>query len=188
MLKGSQVILRPVQRSDIPSFLVWFNDPEITQYLTVYLPMTEMSEEKWVENLAVDFSKVNFVVETIAPGGNRPIGSVGIENINSKDRDAEFGIVIGNKDCWNQGYGTESAALIIRYAFEQLNLNRVSSRVYDFNPRSQRMHLKLGFKEEGRRRQAKYVNGQYHDVFEYGLLRSDWETTHQRQAQPLEES
>jgi RimJ/RimL family protein N-acetyltransferase len=178
MLKGEKVILRPIQRTDITNFLVWFNDPEVNQYLTVYLPMTEMAEEKWIENLAADFSKVNLVVEAKITGGSRPIGSIGLESINSKNRDTEFGIVIGEKDYWNQGYGTESAGLIIKYAFEQLNLNRVSSRVYDFNLRSQRMHLKLGFREEGRRRQAKYVNGQYHDVIEYGLLRSEWDSAH----------
>ncbi len=49
MLKGQKVVLRPVKRSDIPNFLKWFNDPEVIQYLTMYLPMTEMAEEKWID-------------------------------------------------------------------------------------------------------------------------------------------
>lgn len=62
-------------------------------------------------------------------------------------------------------------------SFEQLNLNRVNSNVFDFNLRSQKMHVKIGFKQEGIRRQAKYINGAYHNVIEYGLLREDWEKT-----------
>ena len=52
MLKGEKVLLRPVKRSDISHFLKWFNDPEVIQYLSMYLPMTEMAEEKWIEDLA----------------------------------------------------------------------------------------------------------------------------------------
>jgi len=52
MLIGKKVTLRPVRRADIPNFLIWFNDPEVTQYLRLYLPMTEMAEEKWLESLA----------------------------------------------------------------------------------------------------------------------------------------
>jgi hypothetical protein len=49
MLKGKSVLLRPVKRSDISYFLKWFNDPEVIQYVGLYLPMTEMAEEKFIE-------------------------------------------------------------------------------------------------------------------------------------------
>jgi RimJ/RimL family protein N-acetyltransferase len=51
MLEGEKVLLRPVRRADISDFLRWFNDPEVIQYLRIYLPMTEMAEEKWIEEL-----------------------------------------------------------------------------------------------------------------------------------------
>jgi hypothetical protein len=51
MIKGKLVRLRPVQRSDISNFLLWFNDPEVIQYLGMYLPMTEMAEQKFIEEL-----------------------------------------------------------------------------------------------------------------------------------------
>jgi RimJ/RimL family protein N-acetyltransferase len=174
MLKGKKVLLRAVKRSDIPNFLIWFNDPEVIQYLTIYLPMTEMAEEKWVENLISDATRVNFVIEAVESANNIPIGTAGFHNLSAKDRDAEFGIAIGNKEYWSNGYGTETARLITRYGFEQLNLNRISSCVYDFNERSQKMHLKVGFKPEGRRRQGRFINGAYRDVLEYGILREEW--------------
>jgi diamine N-acetyltransferase len=174
MLKGNKVVLRPVKRADITNFLNWFNDPEVTQYLRLYLPMTEMAEEKWIETLGSDPNNVHYVIETVEPETSRPIGSIGLHKIDAKNRDAEFGIAIGEKAFWSQGLGTEAAQIIIKYGFKQLNLHRISSCVYDFNQRSQKMHLKVGFKQEGRRRQVHFGNGVYSDEIIFGILREEW--------------
>lgn len=175
MLKGQKVTLRPVKRADISDFLKWFNDPEVTQYLAMYLPMTEMAEEKWIEELGAKANTdVHFVIEAIEGGGSRAIGSIGLQGISPKDRFATFGIAIGEKDYWSRGYGTEAARLIIRYGFDQLNLHRISSTAYAFNERSLRLHRKVGFREEGRQREALFKNGRYHDLVMFGILREDW--------------
>jgi len=179
MLRGKTVVLRPVRRSDLPHFLKWFNDPEVTQYLTFYLPMTEMAEEKYIEDLGTAKASINapFVIEAIEGEDTKAIGTIGLHNINSKDHNAGFGIAIGDKRYWSRGYGTEAAALIIRYGFEQLNLNRINSSVIAFNERSARMHRKLGFVEEGIQRESIFKNGRYHDQIGFGLLRSEWKGT-----------
>ena len=175
MLKGKKVFLRPLKRADIVYFLKWFNDPEVIQYLQMYLPMTEMGEEKWLEELANrSGNNVNFVIEVIGESTNQPIGSISLGNINQKDQVAQFGIAIGEKICWSKGYGTEAAWLLIEYGFKQLNLHRISSSVFAYNERSLRMHKKVGFKEEGRLRQADFKNGCFHDRVIFGLLRDEW--------------
>ena len=176
MLKGNRVLLRPVRRSDITYFLRWFNDPEVTQYLAMYLPMTEMAEEKWMENLANETigTGVHFVIEATGNESNKAIGSMGLNGISPKDHNATFGIAIGEKDYWSKGYGTEAAQLIIRYGFEQLNLHRISSSAFSFNERSLRLHRKVGFQEKGRQREAVFKKGQYHDLVVFGLLREEW--------------
>jgi RimJ/RimL family protein N-acetyltransferase len=176
MLKGKLVTLRPVKRSDITYFLKWFNDPEVIQYLGMYLPMTEMAEEKWIEELGTTRARsdVVFVIEAIEGRSNKPIGSCGLHGISPKDHNATFGIAIGEKDHWGKGYGTEAARLIIRYGFEQLNLHRINSGAIGFNERSIRMHKKVGFTEEGRQRQAMFKNGAFHDHVLFGLLRDEW--------------
>ena len=176
MIKGKLVQLRPVQRADISYFLEWFNDPEVTQYLGMYLPMTEIAEQKFIEELGTTraATQLIFVIEAIEGDKSKPIGSIGLHNINSKDHNATFGISIGDKKYWSKGYGTEAAKLIIRYGFEQLNLHRISSSAWSFNRRSIKMHLKVGFTEEGRRREAVYKNGVYHDEVTFGLLRQEW--------------
>jgi diamine N-acetyltransferase len=176
MLKGEKVLLRPVRRADVSLFLKWFNDPEVTQYLAIYLPVTEMAEEKWIEDVGTTraSSDVLLVIEAQTGDAGRAIGSIGLHQINQKDRSATFGIAIGEKDFWSQGLGSDSALTLLKYGFEQMNLHRISSSVFDFNERSYRMHKKVGFQEEGRRRLAIFKNGQYHDLVEFGFLKEDW--------------
>jgi RimJ/RimL family protein N-acetyltransferase len=176
MLKGKRVLLRPVKRSDISYFLKWFNDREVVQYVGVYLPMTEMSEEKFIEELGTvrARSDIILVIEVVEGDATKAIGNCGLHGISPKDHDAVFGIVVGEKDYWNKGYGLEAARLLIDYGFQQLNLHRISSSALAFNERSIRLHKRLGFQEEGRLRQAMFKNGQYYDRVEFGILREEW--------------
>lgn len=181
MLKGKKVLLRPIKRDDLANFLKWFNDREVTQFLTIYLPMTEMGEEKWIEEHAGPVSAragsvndITFVIEAIENNSTKPIGTIGLHGINQKDQTAEFGIAIGEKDYWNNGYGTEATRLLISYAFQSVNLYRITSYVLAFNERSLRMHRKVGFTEEGRQRKAVFKNGSYVDKVMFGLLREEW--------------
>jgi RimJ/RimL family protein N-acetyltransferase len=176
MLRGENVLLRPIKRSDISCFLKWFNDPEIVQYLDMYLPMTEMSEEKFIEELGTTRAKSDIILVVEATEGDsaKPIGNCGLHSISPKDHNATFGIIIGEKDYWSKGYGVEAARLLINYGFQQLNLHRISSSAIAYNDRSITLHKKLGFREEGRLRQAMFKNGQYHDRVEFGILREEW--------------
>jgi diamine N-acetyltransferase len=181
MLEGKKVQLRPIKRDDLPNFLKWYNDPDVTQYLTIYLPVTEMAEEKWIEDhagpitaRAGSVNDIVFVIEAIELDSHKPIGTIGLHSINQKDQTAEFGIAIGEKDCWSKGNGTEAASLLIEYGFNSVNLHRITSYVLTFNERSLRMHKKVGFVEEGRRRQAVFTNGRYVDLVTFGLLKEEW--------------
>ena len=178
MLEGRKVLLRPVKKSDVSLLVKWFNDPEVTQYLRMYLPMTEIGEERWIEDLSTKRvgADVVFMIEVIVEGGKNPvpIGTCELHNIRSKDQDAEFGIAIGEKDCQEKGYGTEAATLLIEYGFNQLNLHRIHSGAVEFNKRSRKLHKKLGFRQEGRFRKEMFRNGRYWDHILFGLLKEEW--------------
>ena len=73
-----------------------------------------------------------------------------------------------------RGYGTDALMTLLRFAFEEMNLNRVSLDVYDFNTRGIAAYLKCGFAEEGRRRHARYQDGAHHDVIAMSILRDEW--------------
>lgn len=175
MFSKDGIVLRPVKEDDINYFLKWFNDPAIMRNVRRYLPMTEMFEREWIANLGKkENENVVFVIDLLTPNKLFTIGICGLHQINWHDQCAEFGITIGDKDMHRKGHGFTAASLLINYAFQQLNLRRIDSAAYDFNEPSIRLHHKLGFKEEGLRRKAIYVDGDFHDVIVFGLLREEF--------------
>ena len=172
MIIGQKTRLRAIERSDIPTFLRWFNDPEVRQYLSMYLPLSEAQEERWFERQLEDDSSHVFAIET-ADGVH--IGNVGLHDIDWKNRRALCGIVIGEKEYWNRGYGSDALRTLLRFAFEELNLHRVFLHVFDFNERAIRCYEKVGFRHEGRLRQARFTEGRYVDELVMAVLREEWE-------------
>ena len=176
MLKGKRIKLAPIKREDIDYFLKWFNDPEITQYLLMYRPMTRMEEEDWIENLKKREDDIHFsIVIPSENGSEKLIGNCGLHKIDWKNRVGNAGIAIGEKEYLNKGFGTEAMELLVEYGFTTLNLNRIQLEVYKFNVRALNSYKKVGFKEEGARRKAIYVNGEYHDSVIMGILKDEWE-------------
>lgn len=175
MLEGKNVLLRPIKKSDASFFLKWINDPKITENLLVYLPVNEISEEKWIENVCQSKNDAIFVIEEkLENGESRPIGNCGIHQIDWKDSHGTFGIFIGEKDLHGKGYGTQALTLLLDYVFLQLNLNRVNSSVLAFNEKSLGLHKKVGFAVEGRARKKIYKNGEFHDEVMLGILKEEW--------------
>lgn len=170
MLNGDRITLRPIKLDDHSFFFKWLNDSKVTRFINFYMPVSEMAERKWVEEYGQRSSAAEamFVIEE--KNKSKPIGFCVISKINHKDRNAEFTIVIGEQEFQCKGLGTEAGMLIIRYAFDQLNMHRIYTGVYKFNKKSLCMVKKLGFKKEGCQRQAVYKNGSYHDILLFGLL------------------
>jgi RimJ/RimL family protein N-acetyltransferase len=140
------------------------------------LPRTEITEEKFIEELGDNKSRtyVIFVIDAVENSLQKPIGTTAFSGIDIKDHNATFDVTIGDKKFWSKGYGSEAARLMIRYGFEQLNLHRINSGVISFNERSIKMHNNLGFTEEGRQRQLIFKNGVFCDYVLFGLLRDEW--------------
>jgi diamine N-acetyltransferase len=175
MIYGDRVRLRAIEREDIPTFVRWFNDPEIRDYLLMYRPMGMASEERWFESLADRTDDFAFAVEALIGEQWVHIGNVGLHNMDWKNSHCTFGIALGEKQYWSQGYGTKAAKTILRYAFNELNLHRVELEVFAYNKRAIRCYEKAGFRHEGTRRQSRFHDGQYHDALRMGILREEFE-------------
>jgi len=171
-LKGDRVGLRPPQRESIDSYLAWMSDLDILQFILRVRPMGRAEEEEWFVNLSKRPDDVVF--EIVSREGGVPIGSCGLHRISASNRSAELGIVIGEKEYWNRGFGREAMNLLCGYGFGVLNLNRIGLSVYDYNARGIRCYERVGFRHEGRRRAARFWNGKYWDILEMGLLESEW--------------
>jgi RimJ/RimL family protein N-acetyltransferase len=175
MLIGERIKLIPTKREHIESYIKWINDPEITQYLVMFRPMTKEMEEAWYENLPKRENDFLFAI-VISKENEKEIliGNCGIHQVNWKDRFGVCGIMIGEKEYWGQGYGNEAMELLMNYGFKTLNLNRLELMVYDFNQRAIKCYEKLRFTREGLKRQAVFINGNYHDILIMGILQQEW--------------
>lgn len=175
MIAGNKVRLRPVERDDLPRFVEWFGDPEVRRHLLIYLPFSLAQEERWFEGLLRRLERQTDVLLAIETAEGVHIGNVGLHSIDWKNRNAEFGIAIGEKAYWGQGYGTDAARTILSLAFGEMNLHRVFLRVDANNPRGIRCYEKAGFQREGTLRQVVFKDGAYHDQYMMSILKSEFE-------------
>jgi RimJ/RimL family protein N-acetyltransferase len=171
MIVGQKTRLRAIEREDIPTFVRWLNDSEIRHYLEVYLPMSKAAEEGWFEAQLKDDSNRIFAIET-EEGVH--IGNISLGDLDWKNRNAAIGIVIGEKEYWGQGYGSDATIALLDFAFKEMNLHRIYLSTYDFNQRAIRCYEKCGFRHEGRAREAHFTDGKYHDHLLMAILREEF--------------
>lgn len=173
MLKGKKVVLRPIDvEKDLGKCWQWINDFEVKQFLgKPYKPITKEKERELLQKIANDENSVNFAIDTIE---GAHIGLTGILNINHHDGTATTGTVIGDKNYWGKGYGTDAKMLLLWYGFTVLNLRRINSRVISFNKRSLKCQLKCGYEIEGAMKKEIYKSGRYYDLITLAVFRRGW--------------
>ena len=174
MIVGEKVRLRAIERDDLPRFVEWFSDPDVRRYLDMYLPFSLAQEERWFESLQERLEKREVVMLTIETSGGAHIGNISLFDIHWKERHAELGITIGEKDYWGQGYGTDAVRTMLRLAFEEMNLHRVFLRVHADNARGIQCYEKVGFQKEGTLRENVFREGAYIDMYVMGILESEF--------------
>jgi diamine N-acetyltransferase len=172
MIKGDRVTLRAIERDDLPRYVAWLNDPEVTHHLTLYLPMNSDDEADWYEQQRKDGTTQNFAI--VVNEGEVHIGSVGLMGINHREQNAELGIVIGDRTYWGKGYGREAIQLLLNFAFTEMNLHRIQLRVDVSNSQATRCYRNCGFVEEGRLRDVVYHRGQFEDQLIMSVLRLEY--------------
>jgi len=170
MIYDDGIRFRAIDKDDIPNFLRWLNDPETRQYLLLYAPLSRADEERWVDSLAARKDDHAFAFEALINDQWIHLGNVGLHGIDWKNSNSTFGIVMGEKQYWGQGFGTKAIRLMLRFAFDTLNLHRVELEVFEFNPRAMRAYEKAGFRLEGTRRQALFQDGRYWDAHRMAIL------------------
>lgn len=176
MIKGDHVRLRAVERADIPNFVRWLNDSEVTENLLIHSPLSTAMEEHWFDHQAEipPESGQTMAIEVLENGEWIHVGNAGLHGVESVNRAAEFGIFIGEKLYWNRGIGREAARLALKHGFEDLNLNRIYLYVYETNLRAIKAYESAGFIHEGILRQAVYKHGRYINVLLMSVLHSEW--------------
>ncbi len=157
-----------------PLYSRWFADSEYVR-LQDWDPARRFSVKNFqrrIEKYQESGESFNFFIRTL--DGDRIIGDIGIDDINWSHRDCDVGIGLGEREVWGRGYGTDAMRVILRYAFTELNMHRVSLGVFEYNQRGIRSYEKAGFIHEGRQRKYLLKEGRRWDVVYMGMLRDDW--------------
>ena len=177
-LASGRVRLRPHVASDATDHVRWRNDAEVAFWATAsdvrFWPVAAAAVEHWFSNKLPEMDPAADGVYAVDLLDGRHIGMVDYRDVDSVARSATVGITIGEKDLWGQGYGSEALRLLIRYLFDHLNLHRIQLDTWSGNERAMRSFARIGFREEGRLRDAVWGPGRYFDSVVMGLLRSEW--------------
>lgn len=173
-LQSERLILRPLSRTDLgPVYQQWLNDEDVTRFNSHgTFPNTEEKMEAYFKSISNNDKAV--VLAIIEKTSSVHVGNIALQQINWVSRNAEFAILLGDKQWWGKGIGEEAALLLLNYAFERLNLHRVYCGTINGNEGMKKLALKMGMKSEGVRRDAIFKNGAYHDILEYGVLKNEF--------------
>ena len=157
----------------------WSGNSEYLRMLTTNpaVPFSQKATKKWLDEFLgkIEEQPDHFPFAIYTLEDNRLIGHIGLDGIQWNHGDAFVGIGIGERDFWSKGYGTDAMRVLLRYAFMELNLHRVTLDVFEYNPRAIRAYEKAGFVIEGRSRQYLLREGKRWDMIFMGILREEWE-------------
>jgi RimJ/RimL family protein N-acetyltransferase len=170
VIQGKLVRLRPPKAEDALPMLSWFEDLEATRFLGRRNPPSVEMEKEWLEVTAKDPDSVIWVVEV----EGLAVGTTGIRGIDWKNGFGTTGTMIGDKSLWGKGIGREVMQLRARYAFVQLPLRKLKSSYFDGNVASGRAQAAAGYREVGRLRADRFVDGRWVDEVLTEVLREDW--------------
>ena len=172
-IAGEKVALGPIRRDLTHLLLGWSNDFEVRRFEGPMLPRSLESIEDLYSRISKDENRAYFVVYEKTQ--LRPIGNAGLDSISYAHRTAEFFIVIGEKESWGKGYGTEVTRLVLDYGFTCLGMHNIYLRVFANNQRAIRAYQRSGFRMAGRQRQTRWRGGRPYDLILMDCLATEFQ-------------
>ena len=177
MIPGETINLRAVEREDVPLIHRWFNDPVVMDGWGWSAPARSMHNvagqvEDWLaREIAFGWPEA-LIAESLA---GDPIGLVVVHVDRPEARSVELSLLV-DPDHWGQGFGIDVIQTTLEACFDGWGIHRVGVRVEEGNERALALYRRLGFKEEGRLRQAAFCDGRHADVLLFSLLAGEWST------------
>jgi RimJ/RimL family protein N-acetyltransferase len=172
-IEGARIVLRHHRPEDLPHVRRWYRDPELARLTRYSLqPMTDDEVDRFFHGRLLSSDSVAYAIDIRQSG--RLIGLTTFSNLDPDNGSVLFHISLGEHDAWGHGYGTEATRLMLGLAFDSIGLHRVSLSVFSFNERAIRSYEKVGFRHEGRAREAILRDGQRIDELTMAILATDW--------------
>ena len=177
-LIGEKVVLRPVEKADLDGlYAEWINLQESDVYTEhSQFPHSRRDLELYLENRTTSQNHIWLAIVERESG--RHVGNIELSDIDWVHRKCRYSIIVGDSSAQGKGYGLEASVLLLRHAFDKLNLHRVELGVHEDNAAARRLYERLGFVEEGRLRQAFLRDGRFVDMVAMGLLAADFARLH----------
>ncbi|MFC1897454.1 GNAT family N-acetyltransferase [Chloroflexota bacterium] len=151
MIFGSKIMLRDKKLADARNDYAWRIDPELA-YLDAAPPLTTTFPEYLSDYTSqlhyLPLTRHEFAIDTL---DGKHIGNCVYYGVNEAKGEAELGIMIGDRDCWDKSYGTDAVTTLVSYIFHQTSLKRIYLKTLDSNSRAQKCFQKCGFTPYGRR-------------------------------------
>ncbi|MCW4040376.1 MAG: GNAT family N-acetyltransferase [Candidatus Bathyarchaeota archaeon] len=166
------MVLRPFSKRDLSLVQQWSQDPELRKMTGQISAFTPTQAEQWYREMSADPDRLWFTVVT--QKDNRVIGDAGLIRMVSAWKCTDIGIIIGEKDAWRQGYGTDTGRTLLHYVFDILRFHRIGVGVVGFHTAALRFWEHLGFKKEGVWRDGYYYNNQYSDFIMMSILEEEY--------------
>lgn len=170
-LREGGVALAPLRAEDSAALHAWINDRDLVVLNGPWRPVSEAEHQAWFDSIRRRSDAVIFGIRVVE--GDRLVGSCQLHGIHPVHRSAELQIRIGEAEARGRGYGTLAVRLLLRFAFGDLNLNRVYLHVFASNAAALRTYEKAGMRREGVLRQAAFIDGAYRDVVVMSILAED---------------
>lgn len=160
---GDRIYLRLLSPDDVvPNYVSWLNDCEVTKFLEIRWRVHTLDDVKAYVR-AINESPHDFLFGIFLKESGEHIGNIKVGEIDPVHRFGDVGLIIGNKNMWGKGYGADAIALATRYAFSELNLNKLKAGMYDGNMASYKAFIKSGYREVGRYKKHRFCNGVFVD-------------------------
>lgn len=175
-LENDMIGLRNLTHTDVlGEYASWFNDEKVCAGNGHHkFPMSEENLKAYIDR--VNDSRSDLVLAVIVKEANVHIGNISLQEIDYLNQQAMLAFMFGSKKYWGKGYATSAGILLIRHAFDELNLHRLYLGTMENNVAMQKLAEKLGFMRTGIRRKSIYKNGRFMDVYTYDLLKEEWNT------------
>ncbi len=172
-IHGKIVQLKAIEVSDLEMLNKWGNDPEIQYWLGGWHFPTNMNDiQKWHSSLNVQSTNQRFSIYTEELG---LIGTANLVDIDWKNKNALHGMLLGDKEIRGKGFAVDTVMAIMKYAFEELGLERLDGCMIEYNAASLKMYIeKCGWKKEGVQRKWYFRKNQYWDKIIVGITREDY--------------
>lgn len=173
-LTGKHVYLRPLTLKDLDgNYISWLNDADVCKHNSHHIfPYTRESAQDYIQRAYTSRDKLILAVSLI--DNDMHVGNISLLHIDYMSQNAEFAILLGEKEQWGKGLAKEAAFLLLQHGFDAMNLHRIYCGTFHENTGMQKLALYLGMEKEGVRRNAFFKNGKFVDIVEFGVLKHEF--------------